>query len=77
MGNYQDLLDRVKKAVPFLQGVDDQQIIISYKNLSLRTFINFEAIIQLVRFVPVLNQTSTGQLCSLFSQASWYDYNVC
>ena len=77
MGNYQDLLDRVKKAVPFLQGVDDQQIIISYKNLSLQTFINFEAIIQLVRFVPVLNQTSTGQLFSLFSQASWYDYNVC
>ena len=62
MGNYQDLLDSVKKAVPFLQGVDDQQIIISYKNLSLQTFINIEAIIQLLlRLVPVLNQTSTGQ----------------
>ena len=62
MGNYQDLLDSVKKAVLFLQGVDDQQIIISYKNLSLQTFINIEAIIQLLlRLVPVLNQTSTGQ----------------
>ena len=62
MGNYQDLLDSVKKVVPFLQGVDDQQIIISYKNLSLQTFINIEAIIQLLlRLVPVLNQTSTGQ----------------
>ena len=27
--NYQDLLDRVKKAVPMFKGVDDQQIIIS------------------------------------------------
>ena len=62
MGNYQDLLDSVKKAVPFLQGVDDQQIIISYKNLSLQTFINIEAIIQLLlRLVSVLNQTSRGQ----------------
>ena len=35
--NYQDLLDRVKKAVPMFKGVDDQQIIISYKDLSLQT----------------------------------------
>ena len=141
--NYQDLFERVKKAVPFLQGDDDQQIVISYKHISLQTFINidrneslhvseafrnaspcgseiyrrvylkvresdspfllkrrsdskeasaesistkqqywihapFEAIIQLLlRFVPVLNQTSTGHLVSPFSQASWYDYNVC
>ena len=45
LSNYQDLLDRVKKAVPFLvflQGVDDQQIVISYKDLSLQTFINID-----------------------------------
>ena len=122
LSNYQDLLDRVKKVVPFLQGVDDQQIVISCKELSLRTFIYidrndslhvsesfrnaspcgsdkfnnvrarscsflptgegtfeaFEAINQfLLRFVPVLNQTSTGQLFSPSSQALWYDYNVC
>ena len=40
--NYQDLLDRVKKAVPMFKGVDDQQIIISYKDLSLQTFINID-----------------------------------
>ena len=41
-------------------------------------WILFEAIIQLIlRFVPVFNQTSTGQLFSPLSQASWYDYNVC
>ena len=34
LSNYQDLLDRVKKAVPMFKGVDDQQIIISYKDLS-------------------------------------------
>ena len=42
LSTYQDLLDRVKKAVPFLQGVDDQQIVISYKDLSLQTFINID-----------------------------------
>ena len=40
--NYQDLLDRVKKAVPMFKGVDDQQIIVSYKDLSLQTFINID-----------------------------------
>ena len=40
--NYQDLLDRVKKAVTFLQGDDDQQIVISNKHLSLQTFINID-----------------------------------
>ena len=40
--NYQDLLDRVKKAVPMFKGVDDHQIIISYKDLSLQTFINID-----------------------------------
>ena len=40
--NYQDLLDRVKKAVPMFKGVDDQQIIISCKDLSLQTFINID-----------------------------------
>ena len=40
--NYRDLLDRVKKAVPMFKGVDDQQIIISYKDLSLQTFINID-----------------------------------
>ena len=39
---YQDLLKQVKKAVLFLQGVDNQQIIISYKDLSLQTFINID-----------------------------------
>ena len=34
LSNYQDLLGRVKKAVPFLQGVDDQQIVISYHIIS-------------------------------------------
>lgn len=38
LSNYQDHLDRVKKAAPFLQGVDDQQIVISYKDHSLQTF---------------------------------------
>ena len=42
LSTYQDLLDRLKKAVPFLQGVDDQQIVISYKDLSLQTFINID-----------------------------------
>ena len=42
MSNYQDLLNRVKKAVLFLQGIDDQQIVISYKDLSLQTFINID-----------------------------------
>lgn len=42
LSNYQDLLDRVKKAVPMFKGVDDQQIIISYKDLSLQTFINID-----------------------------------
>ena len=41
LNNYQDLLDRVKKAVPFLQGVDDQQIVIC-KDLSLQKFINID-----------------------------------
>ena len=40
--NYQDLFERVKKAVPFLQGDDDQQIVISYKHISLQTFINID-----------------------------------
>ena len=40
--NYQDLLDRVKKAVLMFKGVDDQQIIMSYKDLSLQTFINID-----------------------------------
>ena len=39
---YQDLLNCMKKAVPFLQGVDDQQIVISYEDLSLQTFINID-----------------------------------
>jgi len=42
LSTYQDLLDRVEKAVPFLQGVDDQQIVISHKDLSLQTFINID-----------------------------------
>ena len=42
LSNYQDLLDRVKKAVPFLQGVDGQQIVISYKDVSLQTFISID-----------------------------------
>ena len=42
LSNYQDLLDHVKKAVPFLQGIDDQQIVISYKDLSLQTFISID-----------------------------------
>ena len=37
LSNYQDLLDRVKKAVPMFKGVDDQQI-----DLSLQTFINID-----------------------------------
>ena len=41
LSNYQDLLDRVKKAVPMFKGIDDQQII-SYKDLSLQTFINID-----------------------------------
>ena len=40
--NYQDLLDRVKKAVLMFKGVDDHQIIMSYKDLSLQTFINID-----------------------------------
>ena len=32
----------MKEAAPFLQGVDDQQIVISYKDLSLPTFINID-----------------------------------
>ena len=36
------LLVRMKEAVPFLQGVGDQQIVISYKDLSLPTFINID-----------------------------------
>ena len=40
--NYQDLLDRVKKAVPFFQGDDDQQIVISYRHISFQTFINID-----------------------------------
>ena len=42
LSNYQDLLGRVKKAVPFFQGVDDQQILISYKDLSLQILINID-----------------------------------
>ena len=37
-----NILDRVKKSVPFVQGVDDQQIVISYKDLSLQTVINID-----------------------------------
>ena len=40
--NYQDLLDRVKKAVPFFQGDDDQQIVISYRHISFQTIINID-----------------------------------
>ena len=40
--NYQDLLDRVKKAVPFFQGDDDQQIVISYRHIPFQTFINID-----------------------------------
>ena len=42
LSNYQDLLDHMKKAVPFLHGVDDQPIIISYVDCSLQTFINID-----------------------------------
>ena len=31
LSNHQDIPDRAKNAVPFLPGVDDQQIVISYK----------------------------------------------
>ena len=39
---YQDLLDCVKKAVPFLQGVEDQQFIALYKDPTLQTYINID-----------------------------------
>ena len=42
LNNYQDLLGRVKKALPFIQGIDNQHIVISYKDLSLQTFINID-----------------------------------
>ena len=40
--NYQDILDHVKKSVPFVGSIDDQQIIISCKDLSLQTVINID-----------------------------------
>lgn len=42
LSNYKDIFDRVKKAAPFLQVVDDQLIVISYIDLSLQTFINVD-----------------------------------
>ena len=39
LSNCQDL-DCMKKAALFLEGVDNQQIVISYKDLSLQTSIN-------------------------------------
>ena len=42
LSNYQDLFSCVRKAVPFVQGVDNQQIVISYKDRFLQTFINID-----------------------------------
>ena len=39
LSNYNELLDRVKKAIPVLQTVDNEQIVVSYKDVSLETFI--------------------------------------
>ena len=35
LSNYNELLDRVKKAIPVLQSVNDEQIVVSYKDGSL------------------------------------------
>ena len=63
LSNYQDLLDRMKKAVPFLQGVDDQQIVISYKDLSLQTFINIDRN-ESTREYSKNSTTTLGRNCS-------------
>ncbi|KAL9987853.1 hypothetical protein ACROYT_G002225 [Oculina patagonica] len=42
VNNYNELLDRVKKAIPVLRGVDNEQIVVSYKDVSLQTFINID-----------------------------------
>ena len=42
LSNYNELLDRVKKAIPVLQTVNDKYIVVSYKDVSLETFINFD-----------------------------------
>ena len=42
VNNYNELLDRVKKAIPVLRGVGNEQIVVSYKDVSLQTFINID-----------------------------------
>ena len=37
VNNYNELLDRVKKAIPVLRGVGNEQIVVSYKDVSLQT----------------------------------------
>ena len=66
LSNYQDLLDRVKKAVPFLEGVDEQQIVLSYK----RSFLQYLSILtgtrvymspKLLATPHLMNQTFTDE----------------
>ena len=43
MANYIELLERVKKVVPVLQAVPNEQIKISYKDVQLGTFANINS----------------------------------
>ena len=41
--NFTELLERVKKVVPVLKGIPDDQIRISYKDVQLGTFVNIDS----------------------------------
>ena len=41
--DFTELLERVKKAVPVLKGIPDDQIRISYKDVQLATFVNIDS----------------------------------
>ena len=61
LSNYQDLLDRVKKAVPMFKVVDDQQIIISCKHLPILTGTKVYMSLKPLGMLRLVDQTFTDE----------------